>query len=355
MSLFKEFIENLREHPNKIKTIYNYVVTDPVVLSLLPDDTYALNDGNHRANLLNLLYVNNIPSIVDGKFEKVPVSLLRRPNGSIGTQGYSPENMIKLANYILKEKHPIFEELIEDKEEDEKIVKSFKTRNLLSKDIFESDGDEFLVHTDVRKKLLQIADKFMDSLDIDFFIHDIILTGSLANYGWSEYSDIDLHILIDFKETDYDVKLVKEFFDAKKDMWNNTHNIKIKNYDVEIYVQDVDEKHVSSGVYSILHNKWLIEPERTNPNIDDSLILKKGEEFVKQIDKLESDLDDGKDVYEGLRKVKHKIKKLRQSGLERGGEYSYENLTFKLLRRNGYIKKLMDLKNRTIDKKLSIQ
>jgi len=249
----------------------------------------------------------------------------------------------------------LFEELIEDKEEDEKIVKSFKTRNSLSKDIFESDGDEFLVHTDVRKKLLQIADKFMDSLDVDFFIHDIILTGSLANYGWSEYSDIDLHILIDFKETDYDINLVKEFFDAKKDIWNNTHNIKIKNYDVEIYVQDVDEKHVSSGVYSILHNKWLIEPERTNPNIDDSLILKKGEEFVKQIDKLESDLDDGKDVYEGLRKVKHKLKKLRQSGLERGGEYSYENLTFKLLRRNGYIKKLMDLKNRTIDKKLSIQ
>jgi hypothetical protein len=55
----------------QIKTIYNYVVTDPVVLSLLPDDTYVVNDGNHRANLLNLLHVNNIPSIVDGEFEPI--------------------------------------------------------------------------------------------------------------------------------------------------------------------------------------------------------------------------------------------------------------------------------------------
>lgn len=249
----------------------------------------------------------------------------------------------------------LFEELIEDKEEDKKIVKSFKLKNSLSKDIFESDGSQFIMHVDVRKKLLQIANKFIDTLDVIFFIHDVILTGSLANYGWSEYSDIDLHILIDFKESDYDTALVKEFFDSKKDVWNNTHHIKIKNYDIEVYVQDVDENHISSGVYSILHNKWLIEPERTNPNIDDHLILKKGEEFTKQIDDLENELDKGKDVYNELREVKHKIKKLRQSGLDKGGEYSYENLTFKLLRRNGYIQKLMDLKNRTIDKNLSIQ
>ena len=54
---------------------------------------------------------------------------------------------------------------------------------------------------------------------------------------------------------------------------------------------------------------------------------------------------------EGLRK---KIKEFRQSGLETGGEYSYENLTFKLLRRNGYIQKLLRLKTTLTDKKLSV-
>ena len=49
-----------------------------------------------------------------------------------------------------------------------------------------------------------------------------------------------------------------------------------------------------------------------------------------------------------------KIKTFRQSGLESGGEYSYENLTFKLLRRNGYIEKLLKLKTDILNKKLSI-
>ena len=37
-----------------------------------------------------------------------------------------------------------------------------------------------------------------------------------------------------------------------------------------------------------------------------------------------------------------------------GGEFSYENLAFKLLRRNGYIGKLLDVQTQSADKKLSI-
>ena len=54
-------------------------------------------------------------------------------------------------------------------------------------------------------------------------------------------------------------------------------------------------------------------------------------------------------------KLKDKIKKYRSCGLERGGEYSNENLVFKFLRRNGYIQKLFDNKNELIDKTLSMQ
>ena len=52
--------------------------------------------------------------------------------------------------------------------------------------------------------------------------------------------------------------------------------------------------------------------------------------------------------------MRKKLKSFRQSGLDVGGEYSYENLTFKLLRRNGYIHKLLDLKTKLTDKKLSV-
>lgn len=244
----------------------------------------------------------------------------------------------------------LFEELIEDKEEDKKIINSFKPKDSLSLQIFDESDGGFLMRDEIRKSLLKISDDFVDSLGIDFFIHDIVLTGSLANYNWSNYSDVDLHILIDFKETEYNLDLLKEFFDAKKNVWNEKHDIKIKGYDVEMYVQDVDEDHVSSGVYSVLNNKWIVEPNKVKSNIDDKMILQKSEEYIKKIDEL---IKKGGPI-ESIEKLRKKLKEFRQSGLESGGEYSYENLTFKLLRRNGYIEKLLKLKTTLVDKKLSI-
>ena len=176
----------------------------------------------------------------------------------------------------------LFEELIEDRTGDEKIIKSFETKDDLSPQIFE-DGK---MRDDIKKRLLEIADDFIETLGVDFFIHDIVLTGSLANYNWSNFSDVDLHIMIDFKESKYNSDILKEFFDAKKAVWNEKHEVIVKGYDVELYVQDVEEEHVSSGVYSVLHNKWLVKPSKNKAKIDDRKILKKGEEFAKKIDVL---------------------------------------------------------------------
>ena len=255
----------------------------------------------------------------------------------------------------------LFEDLIEDKELDKKIIKSFKSKNNLSENIFELVDGVYKMRDDVRKKLLEVSNDFIDTFGVEFFIHDVVLTGSLSNYNWSQFSDVDLHILIDFDELDKDNKkdsmvlhsIMKEFFDAKKNVWNNNHDVKIKGFDVEVYVQDVNEEHISSGVYSVLHNEWVIEPKKGKPNIDDRKILEKGEEYAKKIDKL---IQSGQkeDTLQQIDTLRKKIKEFRQSGLEAGGEYSYENLTFKLLRRNGYIEKLLKLKTDIIDKKLSL-
>jgi predicted nucleotidyltransferase len=246
----------------------------------------------------------------------------------------------------------LFEELIEGKKKDKQIVKSFETKETLSNQIFEEKKGHFVMRDEIKKRLIEVSNDFIESLGVEFFIHDIVLTGSLANYNWSQYSDVDLHILIDFEESKYEMDILKEFFDAKKNVWNEKHDIKIKGYDVEVYVQDVNEEHISSGVYSILHNKWIIEPKKDKPNIDDRKILEKGEEFGKKIDHL---IQNPKEItIDQLEDLRKKIKEFRQSGLESGGEYSYENLTFKLLRRNGYIQKLLKLKTQLKDRKLSI-
>lgn len=248
----------------------------------------------------------------------------------------------------------IVDELIEEIGNNQEIVKSFEVRDSLSTDIFKKEDGKFFMHKKIRDRLIEITENFMDFIDIDFFIHDIILTGSLANYNWSKFSDVDLHILIDYDETDYNLELLKGFFDGKRGVWNKQHNITIKGFDCEIYVQDVKEKHHSSGVYSILNDEWVIKPEKKVGSIDKEIIIDKASNFENRIDGIEKDFNSGKEVSNEIKSLKDKLKKFRQSGLDRGGEFSYENLAFKLLRRNGYIGKLMNIQTSSTDKKLSI-
>jgi hypothetical protein len=242
-------------------------------------------------------------------------------------------------------------ELEEYTKEDENIIQSFDIRSTLSDSIFDKNQK---MHEDVRNKLLKISDNFLEYLGIEFFIHDIILTGSLSNYMWSEYSDVDLHILVDFEDSEYSLELLKEFFAAKKSSWNNTHDIKIKNFEVEIYVQDVNETHTASGIYSVLRNKWVRKPIKVKANIDDKKILDKADDIFLQYENLLK-LSKQKDISVRVDKLLKKLSKFRKSGLTKNGEFSYENLTFKLLRRNGTIEKLINLKNHSIDKKLSLK
>ena len=248
----------------------------------------------------------------------------------------------------------IVDELIEEIGNNQEIVKSFEVRDSLSTDIFKKEDGEFFMHKEMRDRLIEVSESFMNYLDIDFFVHDIILTGSLANYNWSKYSDVDLHILIDFNETDYNLELLKGFFDSKRSLWNKQHEITIKGFDCEIYVQDVDEKHHASGIYSVLNDEWIVVPQKTVQSIDKEIIIKKASEFEDRIDSIESEFKSGKDVLLDIKQLKDKLKKFRQSGLDGEGEFSYENLAFKLLRRNGYIGKLLDIQTQDTDKKLSI-
>ena len=87
---------------------------------------------------------------------------------------------------------------------------------------------------EIRTRLLKIASDFIDGLPVDVDVKDITLTGSLANYNWSNYSDFDLHIIVDFRDIDPNVTLVKSFFDNARMRWNDTHDIKIKGYEVEV-------------------------------------------------------------------------------------------------------------------------
>ena len=237
-----------------------------------------------------------------------------------------------------------------------KILDSFLLKDSLNSKIWENPQTpkESEMKPKVRKALEKISEEFIDYLGDDVFVQDVILTGSLANFNWSEFSDFDLHIIIDFKEYGKNKDLYKELFDLKKFVFNTNHDIKIFGYDVELYAQDEDEAHFASGVFSIMENKWLKIPKKEKFDLDQKVLSDKIKSWTQKIEKAieSSSQTDDREIIE---KVKDKLKDYRKSGLEKDGELSYENLVFKFLRRSGHIERLFDMKNKVIDKELSIE
>lgn len=201
----------------------------------------------------------------------------------------------------------------------------------------------------IENKLLRIARDFYEELDIDTEIVDIQLTGSIANYNYTENSDIDVHIIINFSDINEDIDLVKKAIDGQRFIWNLRHNIIIKDHDVELYVQNVAEEHVASGVYSLLNHKWIKTPIYNPPNVDTKSVDIKYDARVYDIDELkklsDSDLDptDAEKYYKKAKDLKNKISKARKEGLSKSGEFSIENLVFKRLRNEGKIEELIDI------------
>ena len=234
------------------------------------------------------------------------------------------------------------------------ILSSFHLQDELNPKIWESSDK---MSPKVRERLLEIAYEFIEFLGVDVVISDVVMTGSLANYNWSQYSDVDLHLIADFEQfSEKELPLYEELFELKKTLFNDRHNIKIYGYDVELYVQD-DVKAFSSGEYSVLFDEWKKKPKKEKVEIDTELIKNKSEHWMKIIDEVIDNLDD-KSMESGvdsINKIKDKLKKYRTSGLEKGGEMSDENLVFKVLRRNGYIGKLFNFKTEYQDKKLSLK
>jgi len=231
----------------------------------------------------------------------------------------------------------------------------FEMRNELNPKIWDEDQK---LRPEIRKNLLKISDDYFEGLELDGVdIEDVTMTGSLANYNWSKYSDVDLHILIDYNDVPVDEDLIEDFLKTKSTSWNESHDIKIYGFEVELYLQDIEEEHVSSGVYSILKNEWIIKPEKKRIKINDKSVNLKSKRIMDAIDKLYDEVEDGN--YDGIvdkaDKIKDKIKKMRQAGLDDVGEFSVENMVFKVLRRNGMLDRLSDIKTVSYDKSVTLE
>lgn len=240
-----------------------------------------------------------------------------------------------------------------------KIIDSFYLKDELNSEIWNNptSPEKATLKEGIRDRILKIANIFIDYLDVEAFVQDIIFIGSLTGFNWSDFSDFDIHIVYDFSDFDDKEKLYRELFDLKKTVFNSQHNITIKGFDVEVFVEDEKMGNNSAGEFSILKNKWNRVPDFESFNLDEKKVKEKTKQWMDIIDGVLKNAENEPldDAIELISKYKNKLKKYRTCGLERGGEYSYENLVFKTLRRNGYLGKLMDFKNEFIDKSLSLE
>lgn len=229
--------------------------------------------------------------------------------------------------------------------------------NTLNPAIWDSVGGEYKLKPEVRNHLIKIGNNFANTLNLKMnHVIDFVLTGSNANFNWTELSDIDIHLTLNSDEVDNCIDCLTDYEDclqAKKSLWNDRHDIKIYGFDVEVYVTTHHEELVTdSGSYSLQHDKWISKPTFKHITFDSISVQSKVKELASEIDlMINSKTNDPEDIQELL----DKLSKMRSAGLSREGEFSVENLTFKALRNNGYIQKIRQYQNTAYDNDLSLE
>lgn len=240
-----------------------------------------------------------------------------------------------------------------------KALKPFKTffeesylqyHKSLNKKLFEGET----LRPEVRNILLKIADawiKYVHILPVNS-ITDIIFTGGNAQFNYTRFSDIDVHIVYDPAKTDLSEEILEDILSDKKSLWTMKRHNRVKGYSVELYAQSSSDELAASGVYSLKSNSWIIKPIHGNYNFKhDDALNKKVQEVTDNINSMIENHVSEKD----FDIMKEKLRDMRKAALSSGGEFSFENCLFKSLRNNGILAKMNNYIERLKDKEFSLE
>lgn len=224
-------------------------------------------------------------------------------------------------------------------------IEEEKTKDTLNQKFFNGN----ILKDDVRTALLDIAEKFKEDLDLPFEPVDVYFTGSCANYNYNEYSDIDLHLVYDFENVGEAAEILSNYLFSAKKVFNDKYDIKIKGYPVEVGAENQAEPLVSSGVYSLVQNKWVKEPNNANTEIQEP-----DAPFYQEVIN---------DIEEAIQSNNSKIigdewkelAQLRKLSLAKEGEFGPGNTLFKKLRNEKYLERLKDAYYNTESDRLSLE
>ena len=263
------------------------------------------------------------------------------------------------AEYNYYRRYGMGESIVNEVSTSDVNMRQFDVQNELHPKFWVNDK----LNSRIRLKLMDIADDFIDELALkNLKVEDIVFTGSLANYNWSRYSDIDLHILVDYKKVYKNTDFVADYFNTKKELWKQTHeDLKIYGFPVEIYVEDTNAENNSTGKYSLNKNKWIEEPqELSDAELNTGFIKRTAVKVMNDIDSYEEKINKETDKHKievfgnRIQKLLKKLQGQRAEDINRKGEMSTYNIIWKIIRRMGYLDKMWDLIILSYDKSNSI-
>ena len=202
---------------------------------------------------------------------------------------------------------------------------------------------------DVREAIIDIVSEFMDNLIIPVEILDVRVVGSNASYNYTEHSDLDVHIISNLELVGSPTEIVQALYNSERSNFNRTHNIKIKGIDVELYVEDVNSSVTSNGIYSVIDDIWIKEPQMVKER---SVKIDKKElrDLVNSVKSVlaEGDSNDIKDCI-------NMLYLMRKDSIATDGEYGVGNLLFKEIRNRGLLSALKDKYNEMISDELTLE
>ena len=234
------------------------------------------------------------------------------------------------------------------------LLKELKTtlqyHDTLNPDLF---NEKKKLDPEVWQSLNKIAKEWASFANIPAAaIKDVIVVGGNANYNYTKHSDIDLHLVVDKKGIKCQ-GLIDDYLQSKKQLWALTHDITVKGQPVELYAQDFrDPFRQGQGVYSLKSNRWLQEPERVKFNSKSPEVVNKVKDLSFQINSL---IDSKSDDIDAFKQIKRRLKIMRSTAIEKGGEYAPENLAFKELRNRGTLDRMSKYMRQLEDQALSLE
>lgn len=202
---------------------------------------------------------------------------------------------------------------------------------------------------DVREAIIDVVSEFMDNLIIPVEILDVRVVGSNASYNYTEHSDLDVHIISNLELVGSPTEIVQALYNSERSNFNRTHNIKIKGIEVELYVEDVNSAVTSNGIYSVIDDVWIKEPQIIKER---SVKIDKNE-LQDLVNSVQSILDDGDSG--DIKDCINMLYLMRKDSIATDGEYGVGNLLFKEIRNRGLLSALKDKYNEMISDELTLE